>query len=153
MELILLEKLAVSHLFKKISPFYGNRKITTLFTTARHLSRTLNTLILSTPLHSIYLRFIIIIIIIIIIIPSTRKSFQLPSSIQVYHLKRACFSFLFCTTFPAHFRLRDCVTRTIFGVEYKTWSFFFLWTFQTHFILRIPTAVGSKKNEKIKRVS
>jgi hypothetical protein len=57
---VLLEKLTVTQLVKKFLAFYGTRRLTTVFTTARHWSLFWSRWIYTTSSHLISLRFILI---------------------------------------------------------------------------------------------
>ena len=115
---VLLEKLTGLQLVKKFPTFQGTRKFITTLTIVCHLS-----LFWASPIQSIYPH------------PTSRRSILVlsshlclglpsglvPSSFPTKTLYTPLSSPI-CATCPAHLILLDFITRTILGVEYKSFS-------------------------------
>ena len=115
---VLLEKLTALQLVKKLPVFHGTRRFITALTSVRHLS-----LSWASPIQSIYphptsWRFILTL--------STHLRLDLPSGLFPSGFPTKTLytplSSPIRATCPAHLILRDFITRTILGEQYKSFS-------------------------------
>ena len=115
---VLLEKLTGLQLVKKFPEFHGTRMFITALTSVRHLSLSWANPIQSTYRHPTSWRSILIL--------STHLRLGLPSGLFPSGFPTKTLytplSSPIRATCPAHLILLDFITRTIFGVEYRSLS-------------------------------
>ena len=115
---VLLEKLTGLQLVKKLPAFHGTRTFITALTSVRHLSPSWASPIQSIYTHPTSWRSVLIL--------SAHLRLGLPSGLLTSGFPTKTLytplSSPVCATCPTHLILLDFITRTISGVEYKSFS-------------------------------